>query len=448
MIRNKAFWQRALVIFSVFSFCMSMLGSLPESLRYGYELEVAADDTIVRRLTAEQTLALYGTTLSGTWYNKTDGLTRSIEFYYKFTTENWRPNDSILPTNVTSVTYQSNSQANAVREGMCKSTFLVYIAPITVADNTYPWVSSNTANHANVNLNFSLAFTDVTLWDQYFMWTYNTSDTGNYHNAFLTTSYSNTSDFTQYSLRRMTSQNIMAYAIMPYYKMDSISGIPDENRLLYNAIIHSNYGLDNNLYSITGQNLTMQSVYPYYLDSSSGIPGESLNIQYIVLFIGCPQVSGFNVWETTANTNVTAGTTVSYQTYPTVDLSGLESGVGTMVQMQDENNYYERIQIDQLNMIIAQLNAIYAAMVERGEVPVSLTDADSYPTLNNTVLSGVNDAITTYTMAQLPADQIGNGATGLTSFMFFLNSGPWMAIGLFFIGFAIFSWFIFRGRGI
>ena len=107
MIRNKAIWQRALVIFSVFSFCMSMLGSLPESLRYGYELEAAADDSLVHRLTAEQTLALYGTTLSGSWYNNNDGLTRSIEFNYMFTTENWRPNDSIQPTNITSVTYGS-----------------------------------------------------------------------------------------------------------------------------------------------------------------------------------------------------------------------------------------------------------------------------------------------------------------------------------------------------
>ena len=447
MIRNKALWERVLVVFSVFSFCMSMLGSLPESLRYGYKLEAAADDSLVHRLTAEQTLALYGTTLSGSWYNKNDGLTRSIEFTYMFTTENWRPNDSIQPTNITSVTHGSNAQGNSVRDGMRNSTFLVYIAPITVLNNTYPWVTSNTGNHANVNLNFSLAFTDVTVWDQYFMWTFQTSDVGNYQNAFLTTSFSNFADYKEYSLRRMTSQNLMAYAIMPYYKMDSISGTPDENRLLYNAIIHSNYGLDNNLYSITGQNLTMQSVYPYYLDSSSGIYGDNLNIQYIVLFISCPQLSGYNVWETTANTNVTAGTTVSYQTFPTVDLSGLESGVATMVQQQDEGNYYERVQIDQLNTIIEQLNAIYAAMVQRGEVPVSLTDADSYPTLNNTVLSGVNDAITTYTMAQLPADQIGNGATGLTSFMFFLGDGPWMSMGLFFLGFAIFSWFIFRGRG-
>ena len=453
MIRNKAFWQRALVIFSVFSFCMSMLGSLPESLRYGYKLEAAADD-VVRRLTVEQTLALYGRTLSGTWYNSQDGLTRSITFNYSFTSESLRPNDyTDTHTFLSSMSMVNSSSAlgNQYKSKISQAPFLVYTCPINLTDNNSPWVSSSTVSHANVHLDFSINISHVSLWQQFFMWSHNYDNYGSYYYANVTTTMTGLTPYLQRPLRLQTSQNTMAYALFPWYKAVSQDSIT-ESKIMSAAVIDSQIGLDGTYFDIESQDLNLQAVDYVEVDGSfvGAGSGNIGNFKYLMLFIGCPQISGINLFpETTpASTGVTAGTTVSYQTYPTVDLSGLESGVGTMVQMQDENNYYERIQIDQLNMIIAQLNAIYAAMVERGEVPVSLTDADSYPTLNNTVLSGVNDAITTYTMAQLPADQIGNGATGLTSFMFFLNSGPWMAIGLFFIGFAIFSWFIFRGRGI
>ena len=128
MIRNKAFWQRALVIFSVFSFCMSMLGSLPESLRYGYKLEAAADD-IVRRLTVEQTLALYGTTLNGSYYKKSNGMTYSIQFDFKFASDRWRPNDSIYSTMITGLGYQYGD-INTVLNNLRESPFLVYASYI------------------------------------------------------------------------------------------------------------------------------------------------------------------------------------------------------------------------------------------------------------------------------------------------------------------------------
>lgn len=448
MIRNKAIWQRALVIFSVFSFCMSMLGSLPESLRYGYEVEAAADD-VVRRLTVEQTLALYGRTLSGSWYNAQDGLTRAITFTYSFTSDSLRPTRyTDTPTFLSSMSTVNSSSitGNQYKSQISSAPFLVYTCPILQTENTYPWYSSSTSTHANVHLDFSINIPHLSLWQQFFMWSHNYDNLGNYSHANVTTTMTGLTPYVERALRLKTSQNTMAYALFPWYKADSQDSII-ESKIMSAAVIESLIGLDGTYFDMESQDLNLQAVN--YVSVDSSFPGYVSN-DVLMLFIGCPQISGINLFpETTpASTGVTAGTTVSYQTYPTVDLSGLESGVGTMVQMQDENNYYERIQIDQLNMIIAQLNAIYAAMVERGEVPVSLTDADSYPTLNNTVLSGVNDAITTYTMAQLPADQIGNGATGLTSFMFFLNSGPWMAIGLFFIGFAIFSWFIFRGRGI
>lgn len=446
MIRNKAFWQRVLVVFSVFSFCMSMLGSLPESLRYGYELEAAADD-VVQRLTVEQTLALYGTTITGSWYNANTGISSPISFHFQFASERWRPNDyTESPTYIKSV-----ACSESVQQYLEASPFLIYSCRVDYDNGTYPWVPSSTADHANIFLNFSVDFSNLTFWDQWFMWSFGQRLNSNYNYCYID-SVINGSHYKQYAKRASSLSYIsgIGYSIFPWYPAISTDTIT-ESKLMYAGLIESKFGLDGTFNDVTGQSLTLQTVKDYEVDQSSLVNGVSINgSNMLFLFIGCPLYSGFNVFpETTpVTTAVTAGTTVSYQTYPTVDLSGLESGVGTMVQMQDENNYYERIQIDQLNMIIAQLNAIYQAMVERGEVPVSLTDADSYPTLNNTVLSGVNDAITTYTMAQLPADQIGNGATGLTSFMFFLNSGPWMAIGLFFIGFAIFSWFIFRGRGI
>ena len=442
MIRNKALFERFLVLFACLSFMLSMLGFLPDSFRYGYKIEARAVDQAVTTLTVEQTLALYGRQLNALYYNNDNGRTYSINFNYAFTMKNWVPSDSAAYSYFTAAVYGSNDQATALRNDLLHQNFLVYLAPISYDNNSAPWVSSDTNNHANVYLNFSVDFSLLSSWDQYFMWSYDPVQSGgDYSHSYLSDTYDNGTR-KSYALRRQTSQVSLAYTIFPMYKMAHTTDIPDEDQLGYSALIHRAWGPSQSTFSLYRQELSLNSVYPFDF-LYNNVHGGS----YVFLFIGCPSFTGSNNQVTTTAVSGThIGTTASVQSFPTVDLSGLESGVATMVQQQDEGNYYERVQIDQLNMIIEQLNSIYAEMVQRGEVPISLTDADSYPTLNSTVLSGVNDAITTYTMAQLPSSEIGNGATGLNAFMFFLGDGPWMAIGLFCVSFSIFCWFIFRGR--
>ena len=272
MIRNKALWERVLVVFSVFSFCMSMLGSLPESLRYGYELEAAADD-IVRRLTVEQTLALYGRTLSGSWYNAQDGLTRSITFTYSFTSEALRPNDyTDSPTFLSSMSVVNNTNAgsNEYKSKISSAPFLVYTCPISLTDNTSPWVSSSTSSHANVHLDFSINISQVSLWQQFFMWSHNYDNLGSYYYANVTTTMTGLTPYVERALRLRTSQNTMAYALFPWYKAVSQDSIT-ESKIMSAAVIDSQIGLDGTYFDIVSQDLNLQAVD--YVSVDGSFPG-------------------------------------------------------------------------------------------------------------------------------------------------------------------------------
>lgn len=423
--------------------------------------DVAADDDIVLTLSAEQTLALYGQTLSGTWYNQDDGFTRTIQFHYATTTEYWRPLDyDSSNTYIHSLSLSGYSDIPTIKTNLERQTFLIYKCDVSPYEGTSPWVPSSTSNHANVALDFSVNFTGLSVWDQYFMWGISTSNgevNRNPNYSYILSYLNSDTPYKQTALRRQYGQYYyLGYAQLPFYQPVSKDYIT-ESQFGYCAIIQNRFGLDGNSYDLSQQSLTLQAFKSYKVYDSHLT--DSINgVNCLLLFISCPTLSGYNVFpETEApvtgtnNTVTSIGTTASYQTYPTVDLSGLESGMATMVQQQDEGNYYERIQIDQLNTIIEQLNAIYAAMVQSGEVPLTLTPAAEIPKLGTNIMTDISSAVEGFTVAQLPDDPsltsgVGSIFTFISLFTNIDSLSVIFVLGSFSIGFGIFAWFIFRGR--
>ena len=410
------------------------------------------------QLSAEQTLALYGRNISGYFYNKNTARTYNIEFTYQRTMDYWRPNDyRDTPTYIHSMGAMENNDGINVKQSLQQSRFLIYAT--TGNEYTYPFpvYGGGDGTHSNLYLElpFSVSFSGLTVWDQFFMWSAH-SDKDNYpsERSYISNisdvSYDRRPYYKWYSSNYYHRMSLAQFPMYPAVSVDAVSN--NESRLMYAPVIHNSIIGGDTQFDMNGQTATLNWCGSYDLaDEGTGLPiAENVtgDLPCLLIFISCPYVSADDPlpdFTAPGTTGTGIGTTATYQTFPTVDLSALESGVGTMVQMQDEGNYYQRIQIDQLNTIIQQLEAIYAKMVENGEVPVSLNDADSYPKLNSSVLSDV-DSLTTYTIAQLP--DVGSGVSGITGFIQPFTQLTWlMPIGLFSLGFSIFCWVLFRGRG-
>lgn len=454
---------RRLIVFCVlqflFCFAASVVCSVPAS---------ATNYSLVT-LTPEQTLALYGRDLTGQYYKKNSGDILPISFHFVGTTAQWIPtggNGGFTGSTYCPWVNENDSRDEEVRQKIINTEFLIYRADRYnfssggIGDwGGSAWSVNDNGNHANVALGFSINLSNLSYWDQIFLFSYSEyhPNEDSAYDSQLTSVLSDNPAYITYPVHKQAwdRQERSLLAGIPFYQWNRDDGSLIEDRVAYFSIINpsiGSMGFEEN-YNYISQNLKLNYVGAY--DTSfytAGVAGmEVIPGQTSVFFlIGCPTFSGVDLFpETTTATSGTSGigSTASYQTFPTVDLSGLESGVGTMVQMQDEQNYYERIQIDQLNTIIEQLNNIYNEMVNRGEVPVSLSDASPYPTLNSDVVADVAGAVTSYTTAQLPDS--GNGAAGLTvlSSGLGLFSNEFQVLGVFFLTFSVFTWFIFRGRG-
>lgn len=441
---------RRLIVFCVLQFLVcfaaSVVCSVPASAtNYNYVT-----------LTPEQTLALYGREFDGQYYNSSTGGIRPIHFDFFGTTAKW------IPIGGNSGSYFGktyimglNDSDSDVESRIQNTEFLIYKADRYNDWGGDDWVTNTNSSHANIALGFSVDlsglsyFTQTILWSESQGWAYPDNEA-----SWVLSDLSSNSSYRTYSKARGDWGHYYDCLMvnMPFYKWDRDDGAINEDRIMRCAMFLLDIGTlgyeDN--YAYNNQNLVLNYVGAYDTEFYNT---DVINIPHntsVFLLIGTPTITGVDVFPatTTTTTGTTGiGSTVSYQTFPTVDLSALESGVGTMVQMQDEGNYYERIQIDQLNIIINQLNDIYNAMVQRGEVPVSLSDASPYPTLNSDVVSDVAGAVTSYTTAQLPDS--GNGAAGLTAISSGLGlfSSEFQVLGVFFLTFSVFTWFIFRGRG-
>ena len=399
-----------------------------------FDCKIDAASATLITLTPEQTLALYGTSISGIYYNPNTHTDNPITFDFVQMARDWVPTN-LWDRGLYIYAYSSSAYYGSGDHDAMNYEYLVYYASLSNFVTTQNWES-----HANIYLPFSVSFPGVSAFQQRFF--YPT------RNGYLNTGYS--SAWTCYL---DTSIGMLPYAPahsgtnslltcqIPTYQHRAGDSLVESQTCVCAGIYFDRFDLDAT-YDVNGVQLNLSMVEA--LDMQGRIyPDNIYNdvpTKGLFLFVQCPQVSNYTLPLTGT------GQTATYPTQQTVDLSNLESGVAAIVREEQNNNAWNRVHTDQLNTIIDQLNAIYAAMARNGEVPVSLDPADPYAVFNSDVLHDI-DGITTHTMAQLPP--VGNGAQAVGSLVdevFSLNS-IFMAVGAFSLGFAVFCWFVFRGRG-
>lgn len=415
--------------------CVSLCVTLPWCLTSSVDAEAADISLPSVTLTVMQTLALYGTDFMGTVWDSTNNVRRGISYHYIGTADAYIPRTSGVHNMFLSTSnWWFNNTADLPPE-LTSPSAPVLVYRCNTADAWSNEGDYNAIHNIDVPLSVSIPDTFGFVENIYY---------GSRANRNLGGSSMSHIDFGGNNLASSVrswfnpNNSTVGVAWTPLSAVDDASNVDPKYMV---ACVPCSFSTYDNPFDITSIQFHLN--YCYWVSDFS-VDEVSHWCHY--LFIECPTIQGYQPPSETTTSPSATFTTAPYETNPPVDLSGIESGVGTMIDEQWRSNYYLQIQIDQLNTIIQQLNSIYAKMAEQGQVPVSLDDADSYPLLNSSIRSSIGNSVSSYTMAQLPSESFGNGAQGLTSFMFFLDSGPWLSIGLFCIGFAIFTWFIFRGR--
>lgn len=464
--------SRGMILFCVFNFVAALFGLVFGGV-FSEPLEVKADDPVAVDLTIEQTLALYGTEINGTWYSDSAKQTYPIKFHYGGNSLQWLPLDY---SGSQSLYIQGSTGYGSFNfptvEMMTRKPYLIYYAANTYNDSGisgasesdwggsgHKWALYNGSAHSQLHLPFSISLAGISEIQQAICYSGLDGNSYNWQTPENDARYSYIiSDFSSSPNYRTSVLNYprsgyprsFCYLTVPSYQKNYTSDSPIENRLIYLYGAYINYSFSEP-FDYTGQTLNccmaqaldFSDNRPYYPNQPDYYQWKD-STQFLYLLIQVPTLVGY-----TPPDPPVQGTGVT-QTLPpqqTVDLSNLESGVQGIIVQGDNNNALLRTQIYQLNTIIEQLNAIYARMAESGEVAINLNPAAAYPTLNSNIVSGINQDITTHTVAQLP--DMGNGAQAFNtiSHELGLDTGIWLSLAFFTVGFSIFCWVVFRGRG-
>lgn len=435
----------------------------------------ASADTV--ELSYEQSLALFGTTIEGTYYS--NSLNQDIPCYavYSGRSSDYVPSDhfgSYFDYSRSGWSWNGTNSGTAPFPipDMDEKKYLIYrICSTSYGTNWPSWSSSYYTGHHNFSCTFPFDVGAVTDLQFSVLYSFG-SVVGSYpsiddSSLNLLTSQSSVNVFRplgwqNYPTRVWTtltslykqqwygeviqgSEPLTAQNIPESYRVN-MSYLPC--KLNYNDVI----------FSISGFNLGLNNVGAYQKQEYDGFAG--VNGSYCpLLFVQCPVLTGYTIPETTPPT--TAATTRPYQTAvtgapaQTVDLSNLESGVAAIVQQEQYNGdtldwigNNTRITANNLWYVCEMLDKIYARMAANGEVAWSPElQSGQNPAFYGTDLQAELDAIIAgHTTATLPALS-GNNRFVRSAFAFLWDIPFVAAFGALSLGLSVASWIIFRGRG-
>lgn len=435
---NKVFWKRGLVLCTVliFSVCLAAGFMVHDSA------EVRADDPQLSvTLTPEQTFALFGDNFTATYYDSTDNRYYSQTFDFVTLSSAWIPSTSTGPDHNFMFMSVNDVSAPIADAYLNPHECLVYkTSRYSATSNTGQ--SNNTASfNMQIPLSVSVPSTFAYLQNIYYG---------------QSTGYPSLNDISvcdvvgegvSYSFYPNINSSPRQYrtAFTPVVESMDWNNVVTSDRYRV-GVFHLDVPYRESAFSINSITLKCNRVTWHYNADNQSAPWE------FYIFIECPTLTGYTPPVVTTAPPVLTGTgaTQTIPTMQTIDLSNLESGVAAIIQNQYEIGALSGVMALQLNTIIGQLNAIYAEMVKDDlDLPSILHNADPYPTIGTNIVADIDNALTSYTFAQFPSEDIGNGADGLNSLAdgLGLYDGVWLAIGVFCIGYMIFCWFVFRGRG-
>ena len=178
----------------------------------------------------------------------------------------------------------------------------------------------------------------------------------------------------------------------------------------------------------------------------NGITSTQTNSNDLYIIVQCPRLWAY---EPPVITTTRPAETIPAATYPVETMPPDVTDVPLNVINQNlvTNNY-------QLNLIIGQLNLIYAELKAQGELGLKvdlgwdpdLEDGESITFYGTDIDSQMQNIMTTYTLSGNPELNDNNNFVKYAFMSFF--SENWLAgLGLFALGLSLATWIIFNGRG-
>lgn len=360
----------------------------------GLTISARAADTV---LTPQQTLALLGTEFEIEYFNSNTNVTSSHTAQFLGTTDNsdlwlWNEQDNLVPnTKIPFYTRPLNF------EDYNYTSALIY--GVTVP---FDIVSYNQADRYNINFSFPFELEGLVHFEMPIFYSKRSVISQDARtNAILNTSLG-------VQTFNRASGNGRMYMYNAPDKTDGSSG-------LYLGMLPVNYSTDNdNLFSVNslflGLNLC-DSISSAYID------GLASGWYRFYIFVECPIIDGWSPSTTTAPQTTTRPQTYTtrphdytqYATTPanTVDLSQIEENQRIQIEIENDNRNYNAGTYDGINIIIDQLNDIYAQMQARGEIAVDLLDGVHPDFLSSDMRADVRNALSSHTTARLPDVQSG-----------------------------------------
>lgn len=408
------------------------------------------------RLTLEQTVALYGSSFSGTYYNDTDNVTYSFHASLTaFTSQDFIPTD-YEGSQYVYFSGKNNHVPTDEMNALESQAYLIYKVNFDRLNSagSDAFTSSNTTDHANIGINFPFTFGSISRFRCNYLWSARTNPATNApnNNSYHSRSYAlfNTSFNSVYSILAgpMNQANTNQYGQVnfPLYRRHLMSDPLDESLVNYMhyivADIQNPDPTEN--FALSGVNLTLNAcgVINYSL-------GQIIDDYSFYLLVGTPIISGEPEVTTTRPAQTTrAPYTGEYQVTTgqyTYDLSPLETNQINQINIANENLNYVAGIFDGINIIIQQLDDIYKRMAANGEIAVNLVPGDSVKWYETDVKQQIDYIIDGHTTATLP--DISTQMSFISSAYSFMMRQNWIAVlGGLSLAVSAACWILFEGR--
>lgn len=426
----------------------------------------AADNIL---LSLEQTYALYGHHFDVTYYNPDKDYSVNVPAEYIGNSYELVPNNHFNDIYFTG--YSNMTQAQYAQ--FCKMPCLIYA--IYNFDGKFKFYNGNA--HFNITKKFPVSLDNITHFQQNIFWSgyYDNGATAgvyNYSDVLCNTSFDGAFKTIAVGNNAFQIYNRQyGYCVFPTYKInDTVNDVLDEDRLAYLYGVQLNFDYNNGeSFSISEQTFRLNGVgaldvanrgnyLPGGGNSDEVLTWPLLSDAYadvVLLVISCPILTGYEPPPATTPAVVPGTQAPATYTDVTVDLSGLESGVAEIVRQQRlqlnlmEPMYINGVnQVNQLNTIIGQLDAIYNRMLQNGDVPADLVEAAALQTLNPDIANQIHTALRG-TWPTMPSNAFGD-APAVFGAMFDLFRDPVFStifyIGIVSLALSVAGWFLFKGR--
>lgn len=440
--------KRLIALCAAFILALNLLAVLPALAADGSGGGSESDTPIAGvdyTFSLEQTLALYGTSITGIYNDTTANVTRNITFNYL--TDSLHIGDMSQTSQNLKIGTRGNfvvSQKGIVQQ----SPYLVYVA---LPDDWGGGAFVGTNSKTNVQLSTSIPMSGLNRYSQIIAWTLNNPSAGNVRYSTIAMLNGDTVVSPSASVNNIGggagwvgTSSSRARAVLEFYAWNPESEPqPDENYQGTIGFMSWDYDSTETQISFNRQALTMRN------------NGTVPNSGYVYLLVGCPITRQDTILPPTPPVTTAATTAAStssrrvsdpvgYTTGTTSDLPDISADLRRIIWNQERQIELQKWigenagrAVNNLAYCCDMLDKIYSLMQKQGDIQSP----------ENTELGAwMTGQLSTSTTARLP-DEALEGVSFLTWMMTSFQSQLWLyTISMLSLACLTTYWFLFKGR--